>query len=117
MKRHTVKWSVLFISLAASIPAVLSQDHGGAGVSSYMPVDIHETFASIMARMSAAKPEIMRRHLHLRQHIRSKAGYFVVAVRGTNYQEVWSRYYSKAFRVRPSNHGPHGVGRPTSMSA
>jgi cytochrome c peroxidase len=45
MKRHSVTWSVLFAGLAASIPAILSQD-GGSRVSSYMPV----------------KPEIMRRH-------------------------------------------------------
>jgi len=30
-----------------------------------MPVDIHETFASIMARMSAAKAEIMQRQTTL----------------------------------------------------
>jgi cytochrome c peroxidase len=33
--------------------------------SSYAPVDIHEAFASIMARMSAAKPDIMKRQLTL----------------------------------------------------
>jgi len=52
--------SALFAGLIAIVPAVLSQDNG-SHVSSYMPVDIHEAFASIMARMSAAKPEIMRR--------------------------------------------------------
>src|SRR5258708_4042783 len=61
LKPHTFKWSVLFASLIASIPAVLSQDHNNR-VSSYMPVDIHESFTSILARMSAAKPDIMRRH-------------------------------------------------------
>src|ERR1700730_6591067 len=60
MKVHNLKWGVLAAGFIASIPAVLSQEK--AGVSSYMPVDIHETFASIMARMSAAKPEIMQRH-------------------------------------------------------
>jgi cytochrome c peroxidase len=60
MKVHNLKWGVLAAGFIASIPAVLSQDK--ARVSSYMPVDIHETFASIMARMSAAKPEIMQRH-------------------------------------------------------
>ena len=33
--------------------------------SSYAPVDIHETFAAIMARMSAAKPDIMKRQMAL----------------------------------------------------
>ena len=59
-KSHNLRTSIVFAGLIASVPAVLSQDN--AGVSSYMPVDIHESFASIMARMSAAKPEIMQRH-------------------------------------------------------
>jgi len=33
--------------------------------SSYAPVDIHETFATIMNRMSAAKADIMKRQLAL----------------------------------------------------
>jgi cytochrome c peroxidase len=37
----------------------------GKGVTSYAPVDIKENFASIMARMTAAKPEIMKRHMDL----------------------------------------------------
>jgi hypothetical protein len=32
------------------------------GVSSYLPVDIKESFASIMARMKAAKPDIEKDH-------------------------------------------------------
>ena len=59
-KSQKLTCSALFAGLIASVPAVLSQDNGSR-VSSYMPVDIHEAFASIMARMSAAKPEIMRR--------------------------------------------------------
>ena len=42
------------------LPAVLSQDNGSR-VCSYTPADTHEAFANTMARMSAAKPEIMRR--------------------------------------------------------
>src|SRR5437870_9861673 len=33
--------------------------------SSYMPVDIKESFAAIMARMTAAKPEVMKRQMDL----------------------------------------------------
>src|SRR5713101_7256581 len=33
--------------------------------SSYLPVDIHESFSSILSRMSAAKPEIMKRQMAL----------------------------------------------------
>jgi hypothetical protein len=35
------------------------------GQSSYAPVDIKETFASIMARMRQAKPEVEKRHANL----------------------------------------------------
>ena len=37
----------------------------GKGATSYAPVDIKEDFASIMARMTAAKSEIMKRHMDL----------------------------------------------------
>ena len=37
----------------------------GKGATSYAPVDIKEDFASIMARMKAAKSEIMKRHMDL----------------------------------------------------
>ena len=30
-----------------------------------MPVDIHESFSTILSRMTAAKPEIMKRHMAL----------------------------------------------------
>ncbi len=33
--------------------------------SSYVPVDIKESFATIMARMTAAKPEVMKRQMDL----------------------------------------------------
>ena len=35
------------------------------GATSYMPVDIKESFASIMARMKAAKPDIEKEHTNL----------------------------------------------------
>ncbi len=35
------------------------------GVSSYSPVDIKESFQAIMARMKAAKPEVMKRQMDL----------------------------------------------------
>lgn len=46
--------------LGAWIRGLLAQD--GKQVSSYAPVDIHESFSTIFSRMTAAKPEIMRRH-------------------------------------------------------
>src|ERR1700732_302972 len=38
-------------------------DQGPRGLTSYMPVAITESFASIMARMTAAKPAIRQGHL------------------------------------------------------
>ena len=35
------------------------------GATSYMPVDIKDSFASIMARMKAAKPDIEKEHTNL----------------------------------------------------
>ena len=35
------------------------------GATSYAPVDIKESFASIMARMKAAKPDVMKKHADL----------------------------------------------------
>lgn len=37
----------------------------GKQATSYAPVDLKETFASIMARMTGAKPEIMQRQMDL----------------------------------------------------
>lgn len=50
--------------LLLSVGTLRAQDDGKKP-SSYAPVDIHETFSTIMTRMVAAKPEIMRRHLAL----------------------------------------------------
>ena len=55
-------WRLLVTGAIARAPAVLSQDGGGGSPSRYIPVDIHESFASIMTRMTAAKPDIERRH-------------------------------------------------------
>jgi cytochrome c peroxidase len=64
MNLHNWKWIVLVVGFVASVPLLVSQD-GGKTPSSYMPVDIHESFANIMSRMSATKPEIMRRQTAL----------------------------------------------------
>jgi len=48
-------------------------------------VDIHETFATIMARMSAAKPDIMQRHttlLEQRYDLRNQPAQSVTMSRG-----------------------------------
>ena len=48
----------------SSASAARAQDNSKTP-SSYMPVDIHESFSTIMNRMTAAKPEIMKRHMAL----------------------------------------------------
>lgn len=60
--RH-FKWASLAGGVVAVLGIAAAQDAQRA--SSYAPVDIHETFAAIMTRMSAAKPEIMQRQLTL----------------------------------------------------
>src|SRR5258707_233959 len=56
-KSQKLRCSALFAGL---ISRRSSQDNGSR-VCSYTPADTHEAFANTMARMSAAKPEIMRR--------------------------------------------------------
>ncbi|MCU1260287.1 MAG: cytochrome c Hsc [Bryobacterales bacterium] len=59
MKQSSLKWAALS-GLFIGFGALLAQD--GNLVASYTPVDIHESFSAVIARMTAAKPEIMRRH-------------------------------------------------------
>jgi cytochrome c peroxidase len=64
--RIKIRWinrSILIVALAVGVGVLLAQDK--MRPSSYAPVDIHEAFASIMSRMSAAKPDIMKRQLTL----------------------------------------------------
>ena len=63
IKTCWIQGSILTAGLVVGVGALLAQDKGLP--SSYAPVDIHEAFAAIMARMSAAKPDIMKRHLAL----------------------------------------------------
>jgi hypothetical protein len=54
----------IIVSLAGLLLAVsyASAQQGERGQSSYMPVDIAESFASLMTRLSAAKPGVEREH-------------------------------------------------------
>src|ERR1700680_5265857 len=63
-KFHKIRWVVLAAGLLMSVRATRSQDNGKKP-SSYAPVDIHESFSTIMSRMTAAKPAIMKRHMAL----------------------------------------------------
>src|SRR5215467_12418230 len=58
--------------------------------SSYAPVDIKEDFAAIMARMKAAKPEVMKRQMDLltaRYDLSNRPAQGVTMTRGKAVQE------------------------------
>jgi cytochrome c peroxidase len=54
-----IRRSILTGSLIMGTGALIAQEAGRP--SSYAPVDLHEAFGTVMARMSAAKPEIEQR--------------------------------------------------------
>ena len=59
--RINMRWiqcSILTAGLVAAVSTLVAQDK--MRPSSYAPVDIHEAFATIMTRMSAAKADIMQ---------------------------------------------------------
>ncbi len=63
-KLRKLNLAVLTAGLLINVGTVRAQDDGKKP-SSYAPVDIHENFSTIMSRMVAAKPEIMKRHMAL----------------------------------------------------
>ena len=64
--RQRQKWVLLVILAAVMVAgAVVYAQEAGKKASSYSPVDIKEDFATIMARMKAAKPEVMKRQMDL----------------------------------------------------
>jgi cytochrome c peroxidase len=77
---------LLGVSVFQRAPA---QDAGPKG-SSYMPVDIKEDFATILARMKAAKPEVMQRQMDLltaRYDLSNRSAQGVTMTRGKALQE------------------------------
>jgi len=60
MKMH-MRTLPVWLGLMA-LSSALGLTYAQQGKSSYSPVDIKESFASILARMKAAKPEIVKRH-------------------------------------------------------
>jgi cytochrome c peroxidase len=57
--------AVLVLGLTAAAIGLPGADAQGAKPSSYAPVVIHEDFDAVMARMKAAKPEVMKRQMAL----------------------------------------------------
>jgi cytochrome c peroxidase len=85
-------WLLLTIAgaLAAGLTLAHAQQEPQRGATSYMPVDIKETFASIMARMKAAQPAIQKRQADLlaeRYDLANRAATGVTMSRGKAVQE------------------------------
>lgn len=57
-------WIISGLCLMTVAGALLAQE-SGKKPSSYAPVAVHEDFAAIMARMRAAKPDVMKRQMDL----------------------------------------------------
>jgi cytochrome c peroxidase len=66
MRKHLskLKWGALAVFLALAVQKIRPQDTN-VRPSSYAPVDLHESFATVMGRMVAAKAEIMKRQKDL----------------------------------------------------
>jgi cytochrome c peroxidase len=66
LKQNSLKCAALSGGVVLGFCGLLAQDGkqapDGKQASSYLPVDIHESFSTIFSRMTAAKPEVMRRH-------------------------------------------------------
>src|SRR5262249_15235745 len=62
--RTWVWWTGMLAASLASVTAAYSQEPAKKA-SSYAPVDIKEDFATIRARMEAAKPQVMERQENL----------------------------------------------------
>jgi cytochrome c peroxidase len=77
-------------ALVAGLTLAHAQQEPQRGATSYMPVDIKETFASIMARMKAAQPAIQKRQADLlaeRYDLANRAATGVTMTRGKTVQE------------------------------
>jgi cytochrome c peroxidase len=80
--------AVMLIFLSA-LTGVRAQELGKKGTS-FMPVDLKEDFAAIMARMKAAKPEVMKRQMDLlteRYDLSNRPAQGVTMARGKAIQE------------------------------
>jgi hypothetical protein len=65
--RTVIPWirvSIMAVGLLIGARLVLGQDNGRPP-GSYAPVDIHEAFSAVLARMSAAKSDFLRRQMTL----------------------------------------------------
>jgi hypothetical protein len=137
IRQRAMRWAVL--SLAGPILvfgyAYAQQTQTERGQSSYMPVDIIQPFAQIMARMTAAKPGIERDHMALlteRYDLSDRPAQGVTMDRGKPLQEgvrvklsagmTWERLAAMSpDQIRDQNLFPRGsipcLTPTTSMAA
>src|SRR6266436_2219671 len=92
LSRSTRAWMFLTAigATVASLTLAQAQQEPQRGTTSYMPVDIKETFASIMARMKAAQPAIQKRQADLlaeRYDLANRAATGATMTRGKPVQE------------------------------
>src|SRR5947207_105895 len=87
----TARWvlTALLLLCGSVLHRAPAQEVGQKG-SSYMPVDIKEAFATIMARMKAAKPDVMKHQMDLltaRYDLSNRPAQGVTMTRGKAIQE------------------------------
>src|SRR5258708_29452150 len=87
--RYWLLWTTVG-ALAAGLTLAHAQQEPQRGATSYMPVDIKEPFAAIMARMKAAQPAIQKRQADLlaeRYDLANRAAAGVTMTRSKPVQE------------------------------
>ena len=92
ISKRTWTWTALTVATAAVSLAIAhaQQPPPARGATSYMPVDLKEPFATVMARMKAAQPAVQKRQADLlaeRYDLANRAAAGVTMTRGKPVQE------------------------------
>jgi cytochrome c peroxidase len=92
ISKRTWTWTALTVATAALSLAIAhaQQPPPARGATSYMPVDLKEPFAAVMARMKTAQPAVQRRQADLlaeRYELANRAATGVTMSRGKPVQE------------------------------
>jgi len=93
MRQRITKYrgvGLAMLVMTLMVMGVAYAEDAGKGATSYAPVDIKEDFASIMARMRAAKPVVEKKHmdlLNLRYDLSNRPANGVTMSRGKAVQE------------------------------
>jgi cytochrome c peroxidase len=92
ISKRTWTWTALTVATAALSLAIAhaQQPPPARGATSYMPVDLKEPFAAVMARMKTAQPAVQKRQADLlaeRYELANRAAAGVTMTRGKPVQE------------------------------